>query len=197
MNTGNFMSKKMTKGSLAITAGVVLLLGGAGTYALWEVNAPLDGSVQTGDLNLELDDAAWTLNGASVENVSAVQIAPGDTLNLTQPMTVTVAGDDLTAQLSLSNTDAFIPEELTEHLDVDFDLDASWATETGPDSYLINSGAEARQVSAEVSIAFSENTPDRVGVNTSMDLGALEFTLQQQPSALQQPSTGNRPPATG
>src|SRR5690625_3302013 len=39
-NEGDSMSKKTTTGTIAIPAGVVLLLAGAGTYALWEVNAP-------------------------------------------------------------------------------------------------------------------------------------------------------------
>ena len=174
------MSKKMTKGTIAITAGVVLLLGGAGTYALWEVNAPLDGSVQTGDLNLELGEAVWTLNGASVDELDAVRIAPGDSLALSQAMTVTATGDDLAAQLSLTNEDAFVPEQLTDHLEVAFDLDAAWASENGTNSYLITSGDEPYDTTAEVTISFSSDTPDRVGANTPLDLSNLEFALQQQ-----------------
>lgn len=174
------MSKKMTKGTIAITAGVVLLLGGAGTYALWEVNAPLDGNVQTGDLNLSLGDADWTLNGTSVDELDAVHIAPGDTLALSQPMTVTAIGDDLVAQLSLANEDAFTPDELTEHLEVAFDLDAAWASENGANSYLITSGDVPYDTTAEVTISFSSDTPDRVGANTPLDLTDLEFALQQQ-----------------
>src|SRR5690625_308903 len=122
------MSKKMTKGTIAITAGVVLLLGGAGTYALWEVNQPLDGTVQSGDLNLELGDAEWTLNGQPVGAVDEVRIVPGDTLALAQSLTVTAIGDDLAAQLAVDASALSGDPDLSEQLEVSLALpDTAWA----------------------------------------------------------------------
>lgn len=173
------MSAKMTKGTVAIAAGVVLLLGGAGTYALWEVNEALDGSVESGDLNLELGDGDWMLNGAVVEDAASVLIVPGDTLELSQQMTVTVIGDTLEAELGVEEAGTFIPDELTEYMAVDFSIDAPWADSAGDGTYLISSDPAPRDGTAEVTLTFSEETPDRVGVNTELDLNGLQFTLEQ------------------
>lgn len=177
------MSKKMTKGTVAIAAGVVLLLGGAGTYALWEVNQPLTGTVQTGDLNLELGSAAWTLNGNSVTNVNEVRIVPGDELVLTQDLTVTAIGDDLIAQLSIDAT-AAVPAELQGHLDISFDLPArpEWAQADAevPNTYTVEPSNSAYDpVPATVTIAFDQDTPGRDGVTQAVDLTAVNFELAQ------------------
>jgi len=174
-------SKKMTKGSVAIAAGVVLLLGGAGTYALWEVSQPLDGSVAVGDLNLELGDGTWTLNGATVANPESVRIVPGDEVSLEQNLTVTAIGDDLFAQLSVNENEAFIPADLDEFIDVTFDLDADWAEGEGNNTYLVEAGTEPYAATATVTVNFAASTPGREGVNSTLDLNELEFSLEQLP----------------
>lgn len=173
------MSMKMTKGTVAIGAGVVLLLGGAGTYALWQVNEPLEGTVQTGDLNLELGTPSWTHNGEAVADVAAVQLVPGDVVSLTQPMTVTAIGDDLQAELSVVAAPEWLPAEIDEHFDVTLTLDEAWATDAGDGTYRVSAGDQPYAGSANVTITFDANTPDREAVNTDIDLSDIQFSLQQ------------------
>lgn len=174
-------SKKMTKGTVAIAAGVTLLLGGAGTYALWETSQPLDGSVAVGDLDLELGEGTWTLNGAPVPDVERVRIVPGDEVSLDQDLTVTAIGDDLLAQLSVNEGENFIPADLAEYVDVTFDLDAPWATDEGGNTYLVQAGTAPYTATATVTVHFDEETPGRAGTNSTLDLSALEFSLEQLP----------------
>jgi len=149
------MSKKMMKGTIAITAGVVLLLGGAGTYALWEVTRPLEGTVAAGDLNLELGEASWTLNGDDVADVGDVRIVPGDTLALGQQLEVSLA----------------LP-------------DPTWADATEDGAYTIAPADEAYEpVTATVTIVFDEETGGQIGTNGEVDLSGVVFSLNQAPSS--------------
>jgi len=177
------MSKKMTKGTIAITAGVVLLLGGAGTYALWEVNQSLDGTVQSGDLNLELGNAEWTLNDQPVGDVAEIRIVPGDTLALAQPLTITAIGDDLAAQLAVDASEISGDPALAEQLEVSLALpDTAWAQLVSADTYTITSADEAYEpVTAVVTIVFDEDTGGRIATNSEVDLTSVSFSLHQVP----------------
>ncbi|HLS50356.1 MAG TPA: alternate-type signal peptide domain-containing protein [Actinomycetaceae bacterium] len=179
------MSKKMMKGTIAITAGVVLLLGGAGTYALWEVTQPLDGTVASGDLNLELGAASWTLNGEDVAGVEDVRIVPGDTLVLAQQLTVTAIGDDLAAQLAVDTTEMSGNSALVQQLEVSLALpDPTWADATEDGAYTIAPADEAYEpVTATVTIVFDEETGGQIGTNGEVDLSGVVFSLNQVPSS--------------
>ncbi|ROR73354.1 alternate-type signal peptide domain-containing protein [Bogoriella caseilytica] len=178
------MSKKMTKGAFAIGAGVVLLLGGAGTYALWTVTEELDGTVQTGDLDLVLDaeSATWTLNGSTpVTDIDALRLVPGDSVTLSQDLLVTAVGDNLNAQLTVTEASALVPE-FAEHFTVDLDLDTAWnSTGNVVDVPSAQPGAAPYEVTAHVTVAFDPNTGGQDATDVSVDFGALEFILAQQP----------------
>jgi alternate signal-mediated exported protein len=84
---------KLVKGSLAAAAGITLLMGGAGSLALWNDSADLvGGSVATGELNIVSNgDGAWT-------NDIALWV-PGDEDTYTETFTINAAGDNLSAEL--------------------------------------------------------------------------------------------------
>lgn len=106
------MNKAAKAGIAAAIAGI-LLLGSAGTYALWQdtqtVNA---GTVSTGTLKLELgtpagswQDVSADVAGAPVPfNPATDKLVPGDTLKFTQPVKVTATGKNLAAQLTIDKT---------------------------------------------------------------------------------------------
>ena len=51
----------MLKGSIAGAAGVALLLGGAGTFALWNGDAAIAGATITaGTLTVEASEGTWS-----------------------------------------------------------------------------------------------------------------------------------------
>lgn len=94
---------KMAKGAIATAAGVVLLIGGGGTLAVWNVEKNSQaGTIQAGNLDLTTANGQWLANGKPVANISAYRIVPGDVLEYTEEVTITVDGDNLTAKLALS-----------------------------------------------------------------------------------------------
>lgn len=108
---------KVAKGTVAAAAGVILLMGGAGSLAYWNDSASLGGNGQTisaGQLDITAVNAgAWTkgfynnagtqvVAPAAVADLSAVRVVPGNRLVYTQTFNVTASGDDL--WFTISNT---------------------------------------------------------------------------------------------
>lgn len=92
---------KNIKASIAIAAGVVLLMGGAGSLAYWNDAQTLGsaGTISAGTLTATPGTGGWTksFNGgtASAVTLGSTQIVPGNTLVYTQTFTVNASGSDL------------------------------------------------------------------------------------------------------
>jgi alternate signal-mediated exported protein len=103
---------KLVKGAIAGAAGIVLLMGGAGSLAYWNDSAnagPSAGSnsITAGTLTVTAVNAgAWTKGfynaagtvvtaPAAVASLAAVRIVPGNRLVYTQSFNVVGTGDDL------------------------------------------------------------------------------------------------------
>lgn len=101
---------KVAKGTIAAAAGVILLMGGAGSLAYWNDSANLGGNGQTisaGQLDITaVNGGAWTkgfynnagtqvVAPAAVANLSTVRVVPGNRLVYTQTFNLTASGDDL------------------------------------------------------------------------------------------------------
>ena len=103
---------KLVKGAIAGAAGIVLLMGGAGSLAYWNDSAnagPAAGSnsITAGTLTITAANAgSWTKGfynaagtvvtaPAAVASLSAVRIVPGNRLVYTQNFNVVGTGDDL------------------------------------------------------------------------------------------------------
>jgi alternate signal-mediated exported protein len=104
---GNIMNK-LVKGSIAGAAGIALLLGGAGTFALWNDSATVAAApITTGQLRL-VDEAptaagVWTdtsTAGRIGTITSTSKMVPGDTWTYTKALKVTAVGKNLLADLS-------------------------------------------------------------------------------------------------
>lgn len=91
---------KMAKGAIATAAGVVLLVGGGGTLALWNdsENANEGGTVTAGNLDLESGVGSWKVDDEIID-IATYRIVPGDVLTYEQPLTITMAGNELQAEL--------------------------------------------------------------------------------------------------
>lgn len=109
---------KLIKGSIAGAAGIVLLLGGAGTFALWNDSvAAAGGNVQSGVLTVALNGSpAWA--DASTDKTSTTwvpgtdKLVPGDTVTYTQNFDVVATGKNLKANLSFDPTTVVIKPAL-------------------------------------------------------------------------------------
>ena len=111
--------KNTTKAAVAGGVGVALLLGGAGTLAFWtDTEEGPEATVQAGTLELgALTGAGWELrhvgNGGTATEWKTFnpgdQIVPGDELQMTQNVPVTLAGEAIAAQftgdISVSSSD--------------------------------------------------------------------------------------------
>ncbi|MDO9396279.1 MAG: alternate-type signal peptide domain-containing protein [Herbiconiux sp.] len=95
---------KLVKGAIAGAAGIVLLLGGAGTFALWNSTAGVAGGTVTAGNLLVTNTGGpgvWT-RGATPVDTSTYRIVPGDVLTYTDELTVTAQGNNLVASLAMA-----------------------------------------------------------------------------------------------
>ncbi len=99
---------KLTKAAIAVAAGVILLMGGAGSLAYWSDSAlsgPTGQTISAGNLAITAVNAgSWTkafsgtttfTAGNPVADITAVRIVPGNRLVYTQTFNVSATGDDL------------------------------------------------------------------------------------------------------
>lgn len=111
---------KLVKGAIAGAAGIVLLMGGAGSLAYWNDSAqagPASGSnsITAGTLTITAQNAGtWTkgmynnagtqtVAPAAVANLSNVRVVPGNRLVYTQVFNVVGTGDDLFFTIGSTN----------------------------------------------------------------------------------------------
>ncbi|MBW9110688.1 alternate-type signal peptide domain-containing protein [Microbacterium ureisolvens] len=175
--------KKIVKASIATTAGVVLLLGGAGTFATWNSSATAEGaSIVSGNLVVEASQEAgtWTANGSAID-IADYAIVPGDVLTYTKTMSVGAEGDSLSATLALTDS-SIAPADPTKQADIALAsyltdsavLTASGAgiTGSGPTFTVTPAGDVVSQdVTVTVTIAFPYG--DVVGGNNDAMNGAV------------------------
>lgn len=100
---------KATKGAIAVAAAGVLLLGGAGSYALWSDSqtAP-GGTVTAGELKLvPVNVGSWTeisttgsVAPGPIANISTFKMVPGDILEYNATYTIAASGNNLKATIS-------------------------------------------------------------------------------------------------
>lgn len=89
---------KLVKASVASAAGIALLMGGAGSLALWNDAATVtSGSVSTGELSL-------TSNGDGAWDTGIALWVPGDTDTYTETFEIVASGDNIAAELEAAYT---------------------------------------------------------------------------------------------
>ena len=186
--------KTIVKGTIAAATGVTLLLGGAGTFALWNTSAETaGGTIVAGGLEVEPSAraATWTVNGGAPQStIAGHPIVPGDVVVYSRDMTVTAHGDGLNAQFSLDP--ASIEASSTSAADValaDYLSSTARLTATGdgitttPTAVTVTGrdGLE-EDVTVSVTIEFPKSTTVGLENDTqlgSVDLGAVAVALTQ------------------
>src|SRR5690554_2199545 len=100
---------KLLKGSIAGAAGIALLLGGAGTLALWnDTETIAGGAITAGELDIDAGTSAgvWAVNDIDIVSPATIddyRVVPGDIVTFTKVFDVTAVGDNLEATVALSN----------------------------------------------------------------------------------------------
>ncbi|MBO0923061.1 alternate-type signal peptide domain-containing protein [Cellulomonas sp. zg-ZUI199] len=105
--------KNRTKGVVAGVAGVALLAGGT-TFALWSDSADVaGGTITNGKLDVEASALAWVDaspdradKGHAISNLTTWRMVPGDVVEGTSEIDVTLVGDNLVAELGVDTTAA-------------------------------------------------------------------------------------------
>lgn len=176
---------KLTKGAIAGAAGIALLLGGAGSFALWNGTASASaGSIQSGSLSLTAaTDGVWTnITGstpATISNIGTFRIVPGDHLKFTQTLNIAGTGDDLAASLTStlgSGTNAITG--LNTGLTLAKGTDAGGILTVGsPATTVTISKAGTASVVATIDVNFPSGSTG--GQASTADLSTVAFTLTQ------------------
>lgn len=184
---------KVTKAGISAGIAGLLLLGGAGTYALWQDSKTVDaGTVQTGQLKLTLGaagtwkDISSDVTGAPTIDPAVFKIVPGDTIQFSQGVTILAEGQNLKGQLTIdqSTVTAAIPVAWQPYVTVTvapsglpagITNNAGVLSFTAPGSYTFNVG---------ITVAFAKGTnasatDDETIENQTANLNGLALKLEQ------------------
>ncbi len=186
---------KLTKGAIATAAGIALLLGGAGTFALWNGQTTIaGGTISTGQLSIASTgsptwkDISSTVVGGTTFDPSTQKIVPGDVLQLTQQVTLTTTGKNLKANFTFDpasvTTDPALSSALTETLAATVvpATGAATLTSTGTNTYSVTPGtASTTVVNVTYTVTFAQTTSGATGQNvaSALNLSGLSYTLTQ------------------
>lgn len=178
---------KATRGAIAAGAAGVLLLGGAGTFALWEDTDSVDpASISTGVLTMAVGAGTWYDATAgttgTITNIADFDIVPGDTITYTTPVTITAEGDNLDGEFKILKT-AFetSAETAAPYLNVTVASNAATVpglAVNGTTGAITFASAGTYSVNVTVTVVF-ENVTGTVGQNADIDLTALALKLEQ------------------
>lgn len=169
-------SATTVKGIAATAAGVVVLLGGIGTFALWNQDLAIGtDQTATGTLNASFDELAWedVTPGESnpIDPLEDFRMVPGDTIEGTTTVTVTTQGENLRVVPEVAVADGTLPAPITAEVTLQ-------GTDGSEISELRGSNEEeTRTLEATVTLHFD---PAATGNKTeSLNLDEVSIALQQ------------------
>jgi alternate signal-mediated exported protein len=171
---------RLVKVSIAGAAGLALLLGGAGTLALWNTApAAFNGSaVQSGVLRVDFPSTASAKYTGT--NTPATHIVPGDAVTVDQPIRVTATGDSLRVTLAFT-VDLSAADTAVEHaLDQGFTFKAFNAAGAEVGYTNISAADAALITSVEGSFVLPASTGNDLQ-NSSLSIGRANVTVTQVP----------------
>lgn len=165
---------KLVKGSVAAAAGIALLMGGAGSLALWNDSVTVNaGTVTSGTLDVATSTAgSWS--------PTITKIVPGDTVTYTQQLALSATGDNLKA--AVTSNIASITNNITGST-----ATSSFVVKTSPGGVTVvpASGVYTLNgtytVDVTVTVTFPSTVTGLTGQNASVDLSTLAVTVTQVP----------------
>lgn len=176
---------KMVKGSVAGATGIVLLMGGFGTYALWSDSSDMPGSsVTSGELDIAAGDVHWndlatTGNDDWDPSNSNHLVVPGDVVTRTQTFAIKGTGKNLTGTVD------FAPGTETNSSGIEIDVavtsDNATVTETaaGSNDFEFSAPFNTGTLTAVVTYTFPASTADQVDQNATAAIAQSTLTIAQ------------------
>lgn len=174
--------QKPLRGAIALGAAGLLLLGGAGTYALWSDSVTLDGgTINAGQLDLAVSTAgAWadvsTGTPVPIDNIDDFPIVPGDVLTYSLSATLQAEGDNLEATLEADPTSITADEGLADDITVTTAVSTGGVAITGP----ITDDNDGDVIDVVVTLTFDEGSGNESQLD-EIDLSNLHLTVNQNP----------------
>ncbi|MFE7846198.1 alternate-type signal peptide domain-containing protein [Microbacterium sp. NPDC057407] len=176
--------KKSMKGTIAIAAGIALLLGGGGSLAYWQGSASTtSATIQTGELSVALTSGAkWEVKRGSTttditSTLSSYKMVPGDQIIYTVPFQTKANGTNLTASGAI-NWGGFsaVPAHLTSSVAGTYNAGAIAGT-----SFTVASGTANGQLVFTLTWPFGSNATNDTAatMNQNWNLGATTVTVTQ------------------
>lgn len=184
---------KNTKGTIAVGAAVLLLLGGGGTFALWNETETLGNqTVQSGELSLSDVTGAWYEDAAGTTPVDVDDYAfvPESKLYYIVDADVNVKGNDLAFVITntspstggngftVTDTDVTITG-LTTGASGDQYSDGTTDYDGGGVFVYDNATAPATTPTVEAAIEVTFDADDLDNQNVTSALNNLSLTIQQ------------------
>jgi len=183
---------KLTKGAIAAAAGVILLMGGAGTLASWNssANAGSSQTITAGALAVTANpDGVWK-NGATTITPSSFRIVPGDSLTYTQTFNLNASGNNLLFTLAATPgaisgatagaADTALAAALTASSNISIS-GSNIAASTTPGTYKVTTaGTTTVTVTLTVAFPYASGNSTQTGAVTFGN-GAVTVTQTQTP----------------
>jgi alternate signal-mediated exported protein len=128
---------KMVKGSVAGAAGVALLMGSFGTFALWQDEVGVEGSsITSGKLDITPGVTQWadeSEKAARNWSTTNALVVPGDTITRTQTFVVEATGANMMGELAFDAGDV-VEGDFGDDIEVTVDVQAPGLTEEAADA---------------------------------------------------------------
>lgn len=176
---------KMTKGAVITGLGVALLLGGSGTLAVWNAEQSTNaGVIASGELDVSPGVGTWTnaKTGAKVD-ITTYRVVPGDSLTYTQPLEVTLEGDNVSAVLTMVGGPGSVKDRSEFNKD-DISFTPPTLVDAEGESVLDGTALksevleETETLTASSTFTFNEKA---VGsMNAAVNLNEVKYHLEQQ-----------------
>lgn len=189
--------KRITKSVVAVSVAAAVVVGGAGSFALWSESADLaGGSISAGTLAVASTGTSWTdispdrVAGAKPINLASFSAVPGDTLEGTYTVDADLTGDNMTAEVRVNS--AALSGALAAGMTATYDLYVAGTLVV--DDQPLGSSASSTYVTAAdlaaggtedvkvvVTAAFSKDATDLQGATAN--LSGIGVNLTQVRSA--------------
>ncbi len=174
--------KGAVKGTVAAAAGVAVLLGGMGTFALWNQSGDIGTTgTGTGHLTATFQPMTWqdeTPGGSAHVVVPAdFKMVPGDKLVGTAEVEVSVLGDNIVVKPALTGAEGDTLTFLT-----DSKLTVTTTLENTDGTAVTELDAGDYTLDAKVTIDYAEagtNGVANANMDETIDLESVQFVLQQ------------------
>lgn len=169
---------KTVKGSLAGAAGIALLMGGFGSYALWSDSSTMGSSGVTSG-TLDVAPGATTFKDQNNANWGPTDlIVPGDTITRTQAFTFSGSGNNLKGRIT------FAPGAVTNAFGSNLTVTVAATGLSGISGsggcYEFTVPANANQVvNTTVTYAFSGTTANQASQSVSAAVADGTFAIEQ------------------